>query len=84
MVTEGIVVEQAIDTAKQEEYAHLMMDFFCEEFCSCLFVLLSYNKSYGHLKEQQHNTFLMGDNKNTGKNVEAKTLIEDWQGPYSM
>ena len=38
MVKEGIVGEQAINTAKKEEYAQFTMDSSCEEFCSCIFV----------------------------------------------
>ena len=60
------------------------MNSSCEELCSCLFVRKSNNKRYKHLKEKQHNAFLMGDNKYTKKIVEAKNLIQDWQVPTSM
>ena len=83
MVTEGIVDEQAIDTAKQEEYTQLTMDLSCEEFFGCLCVCQSNNKRYGCLKEQQHNLFLMGYNKYTKKMLESKTLLKYWQGQSS-
>ena len=51
------------------------MDSSCEEFYSCIFVRQYDNKHYRHLKEQQHNAFLMGDNKCIQKIVEAKTLL---------
>ena len=80
MVTEGIVGKQVIDTTKQEEYAQLTMIFSCGEFCSCLFLHQSNNRRYKCPEEQQHNAFLMVDNKYTKKIVEAKNLLEDWQG----
>ena len=43
------------------------MDSSCEEFCRCLFVRQYDKKRLERLKEHQHNTFLMGDNKYTKK-----------------
>ena len=57
------------------------MDLSCEEFCSCLFVRQSDNKRYKYLKGQQHNAFLVGDDKYTKEVVESKTLLRYWQGP---
>ena len=69
MVTEGTVDKQLTNTSKREEYAQLTMDSSCKELCSCLFVRQSNNKRYKRLKEQQHNAFLVGDDKYTEKMI---------------
>ena len=69
MATEGILYEKGIATAKREEYDQLTMDSSCEEFCSCFLVRQSDNKRYKRPKEQQHNAFLVGDDKYTEKMI---------------
>ena len=57
------------------------MNSYCKEFFSCLFLRQSHNKRYERLKEQHNNAFIVVDNKYTGKILEAKTLLEYYQGP---
>ena len=67
MMTEGIFDVQSIDIIKREEYAQFTMDLSCKELYICIFMHQYNNNRYEHLKEQQYNAFLMGENKLTKK-----------------
>ena len=61
------------------EYEKQVMASSCEEFCSCIFIRKSDKARYAGLKQQQSNTFLVGDDKYTETMVAEKTLLEDFQ-----
>ena len=82
---DGITVESlaAMDAddrlALKQKMEDTVMESTCEEYLTCLFLLMAYDGRYKPLKTDLENNFLLGKQEYPTTILEAKRLMTDFQ-----